>query len=120
MNLRFQLNRIIDFYRRNGFTKTTKKIFTKIWNKISKSSAQKKLEQEENNNYQTWIKENEPSLEELESRLRGRGTETEDVILKRLNQANEDLEMKKYYQYHVVNVTVEKAVEDIKNIVLNH
>ena len=61
-----------------------------------------------------------PSLEELESRLRGRGTETEDVILKRLNQANEDLEMKKYYQYHVVNVTVEKAVEDIKNIVLNH
>lgn len=61
-----------------------------------------------------------PSIEELEKRLRGRQTESEEVILKRLNQAHEDLEMKKYYQYHVVNDTVEKAVNDIKNIILNH
>lgn len=60
-----------------------------------------------------------PSIEELEKRLRGRKTETEDVILKRLNQAKEDLEMKKYYQYHVVNTTVEEAVHQISNIILN-
>lgn len=59
-----------------------------------------------------------PSIEELERRLRGRNTETEEVILKRLTQAHEDLKMKEHYQYHVVNNTVEAAVEEISNIIL--
>lgn len=61
-----------------------------------------------------------PSLEELENRLRGRQTETEEVILKRLATAKEELKMKDHYQYNVVNTTVEKAVEEISNIILNH
>lgn len=60
-----------------------------------------------------------PSLEELEKRLRGRQTETEDVIIKRLAQAKDDLEMKKYYQYHVTNDTVQRAVEEISSIILS-
>lgn len=67
MNLMLQVNRAVDFYRKNGFLETAKKICNKCWNKITKSSKQKKLEKEENENYRIWIKENEPNLEELES-----------------------------------------------------
>lgn len=61
-----------------------------------------------------------PSIEELEKRLRGRQTETEEVIVKRLAQAHDDLAMKNHYQYHVVNDTVENTVNEIKEIILNH
>lgn len=33
-----------------------------------------------------------PSMEELEKRLRGRGTETEEAVLKRLKNAKEELD----------------------------
>ena len=61
-----------------------------------------------------------PSIEELEKRLRGRQTDTEKVIVKRLAQAHDDLAMKNHYQYHVVNDTVENTVNEIKEIILNH
>lgn len=54
-----------------------------------------------------------PSVEELESRLRGRGTETEEVILRRLERAKEEMELSKDYDYIVVNDTVEECVKDI-------
>ncbi len=54
-----------------------------------------------------------PSVEELESRLRGRGTETEEVILKRLERAKEEMKLSKDYDYIVVNDTVEECVKDI-------
>lgn len=57
-----------------------------------------------------------PSMEELESRLRGRGTETEDVILQRLARAKEELLQMKNYDYIVVNNSVEEAAEQIRNI----
>ena len=44
-----------------------------------------------------------PSDEILESRLRGRGTDDEDVILKRLINARRELEMAEYYDYRVKN-----------------
>ncbi|MFI3324754.1 MAG: guanylate kinase [Clostridia bacterium] len=58
-----------------------------------------------------------PSLEVLEQRLRGRGTENEDTIQKRLNTAKQEMETVKDYDYLVINNTVKDAVEEIKAIV---
>jgi len=58
-----------------------------------------------------------PSFEELESRLRGRKTESEDVILKRLNQAAREREASKKYDYVIVNDTIENTVKRIEEIV---
>ncbi|WP_439710204.1 guanylate kinase, partial [Adlercreutzia caecimuris] len=44
-----------------------------------------------------------PSLEELESRLRGRGTETEEAIARRLETARVELNEKMKYDYTLVN-----------------
>ncbi len=44
-----------------------------------------------------------PDAETLEARLRGRGTETEDVIKRRLARAREELEYLPYYDYVIVN-----------------
>ena len=57
-----------------------------------------------------------PSMEELENRLRGRGTDTEEVILQRLARAKEELLQMKNYDYIVVNNSVEEAAEQIRNI----
>lgn len=57
-----------------------------------------------------------PSLEVLEKRLRGRGTETEAVIEKRLAAAREEIPCVRDYDYAVINDTVEQAVLDIKAI----
>lgn len=58
-----------------------------------------------------------PSMEELETRLRGRGTETEEIILQRLARAKEELLQMKDYDYIVVNNSVEEAAEQIRNII---
>lgn len=44
-----------------------------------------------------------PSAKELESRLRGRGTETEEVICDRLKRASEEAEFMDQYDYILVN-----------------
>ena len=61
-----------------------------------------------------------PSLEELERRLRGRGTEEESVIRARLEQAKEELQYKDKYQYRVVNDRLEQAVGEVLDIVNQH
>ncbi len=58
-----------------------------------------------------------PSLEELESRLRGRHTETEEAIQKRLASIKAEIENSKHYDYVIVNDTVENAVNCLKNII---
>ena len=58
-----------------------------------------------------------PSLEELERRLRSRGTETEDVIRERLETAIDELKIAPFYKYQVVNGELEKAIGDILDIV---
>ena len=58
-----------------------------------------------------------PSFEELESRLRGRKTESEDVIQKRLNQAAREREASKKYDYVIVNDTISETVKRIEGIV---
>ena len=58
-----------------------------------------------------------PSLEELEQRLRGRHTEDEETIQKRLAQVKIELERSKKYDYVVINDNVDRAVEEIESIV---
>lgn len=53
------------------------------------------------------------SMDELERRLRQRGTESQDAIQRRLAVARHELQMADHYEYQVVNVTVPQAVEEI-------
>ena len=57
-----------------------------------------------------------PSTEELEKRLRGRHTEDEETIQKRLAQVKIELERSQKYDYTVINDSVERAVEEIEKI----
>lgn len=56
------------------------------------------------------------SLAELERRLRGRGTETEERIQKRLSTARHELELAPRYRYQVINDTVPQTVQEICEI----
>ena len=56
------------------------------------------------------------SLAELERRLRSRGTEDEEVIQRRLAVARRELAAGALYRYQVVNDTVERAVDQISEI----
>ena len=58
-----------------------------------------------------------PSMEELEKRLIGRGTESQDKIDMRLNRAKEEFDIIDKYDYIIINETVQKAVDDINCIV---
>ena len=53
------------------------------------------------------------SLEELERRLRGRATDTEDSILRRLEVARREMSMKDRYQFEIINGQMDQAVDDI-------
>lgn len=55
-------------------------------------------------------------MAELECRLRGRGTESEEAIERRLGVARRELQLADRYQYQVVNDTVAKAVDEISHI----
>jgi len=57
-----------------------------------------------------------PSREELERRIRGRGTDSEEVIEKRLRHAAAEIELSSHYMHQVVNQDVAQAVTDIKKI----
>jgi len=57
-----------------------------------------------------------PSLEELKSRIEGRGTETADSLARRLKNAVAEIKIGLEYDYAVVNDTIDNAVEQIKAI----
>ena len=59
-----------------------------------------------------------PSLEELKSRIEGRGTDSKEVILRRMESAYEELNYAFQYDYVVVNDHVDTATEKIKHIIL--
>ncbi len=59
------------------------------------------------------------SLEELEHRLRSRGTENEEAIQRRLSVARRELQLAGRYEYQVVNDTVPRAVDEICSILQN-
>jgi len=64
-----------------------------------------------------------PSMEELERRLRGRGTETEDAVLKRLENARTEMAKKDvdgFFDAVIVNDDVDKAYEALKAVIAAH
>lgn len=58
-----------------------------------------------------------PSAEELKKRLIGRGTETMEVIEQRMKRATEEAEEMDSYDYILVNDDLDKAVEDLHNLI---
>lgn len=56
------------------------------------------------------------SIEQLEGRLRGRGTETEEATRRRLEQAEHELSLADRYRYQVVNGDLDQAVRRISDI----
>lgn len=57
-----------------------------------------------------------PTISELECRLRRRGTETEEVIAKRLAIAANEYRNVRDYDYIIINDTVENAVEKLQAV----
>ena len=58
-----------------------------------------------------------PSRAELERRLRGRGTDTEEVIVRRLGEAADDMGHWREFDYVVVNDVFECALDQLSAIV---
>jgi guanylate kinase len=59
-----------------------------------------------------------PTLDELEQRIIGRGTETTESVHKRMNAAHDELQLMEKYDYVVVNDVVEQACERIQSILI--
>lgn len=58
-----------------------------------------------------------PSFEELQLRLRGRGTEDEEVISERLRTAEQELQSKDLFDYVVINDDVDRAADEVLSII---
>ena len=59
-----------------------------------------------------------PSMEVLKERLIGRGTESIDRINERLKIAEEEMKQINFYDYVVINDDLEKATNEVKDIIL--
>ncbi|MAK14984.1 MAG: guanylate kinase [Proteobacteria bacterium] len=59
-----------------------------------------------------------PSYNILKSRLKKRGTESEDSIIMRLSAAKEEISKYPFYDFLVLNDDFENALSDLKNIIL--
>lgn len=60
-----------------------------------------------------------PSVEELERRLRGRGTDAEEVIRKRIDKAEFELSKSSEFDFTVVNDDLQQAVDETVAIITN-
>lgn len=58
-----------------------------------------------------------PDFSELEKRLRGRGTDTEESIIKRLERAKDEFKYIENYDYLILNDSIENAAQRFFNIV---
>lgn len=58
-----------------------------------------------------------PTVEELENRLRSRGTETEAVIKERMDRAKEECRYMEKYDYIVVNDDLETCVQNVHELI---
>ena len=60
-----------------------------------------------------------PSVEVLKERLIERGTEDLETIENRLRIAENELKQINFYDYVVVNDNLDKAINDVRNIIIN-
>jgi guanylate kinase len=58
-----------------------------------------------------------PSLNDLRTRLINRGTDSEERITKRLDRLSVELEYKSNFEHNVVNDNLDRAVDEIMNII---
>ena len=58
-----------------------------------------------------------PSMEELEKRLRGRETDSDEAITKRLKNAEKEMEHAVHYAYQIVNDNLDTAYEELKRAI---
>lgn len=58
-----------------------------------------------------------PSIEELEKRLRARGTDSDEVINERIKNARKELENKNKYDHLILNDDVDAAYQKLKTVV---
>lgn len=58
-----------------------------------------------------------PSIEELERRLRSRGTESEESIMKRLGRSAKELEESTKFDITIINDDLDRAVEETKWVI---
>ena len=58
-----------------------------------------------------------PDVAELEKRLRSRGTETEESIAVRLQNARNELEKWAQYDYLIINKEIDKTVDDMEHLI---
>ena len=58
-----------------------------------------------------------PSFEELENRIRHRGTESDEVVKTRLKKAEAEMELKYPYEFIVLNDELERAAEEVREII---
>lgn len=61
-----------------------------------------------------------PSIEVLEERLRRRQTESESSLQRRLQDAKDQLLEKENFDYVVINDDIERAYQEVLNILLNN
>lgn len=61
-----------------------------------------------------------PNMEELEKRIRGRGTEAEEVVQERLAKASREMEMMSNYKYVICNDDADLAADIIRVIIRRH
>ena len=60
-----------------------------------------------------------PSIDILRERLINRGTEDLDTINNRLKIASDELKQVDFYDYVIVNDDLDKAIDDVKSIILD-
>ena len=58
-----------------------------------------------------------PSPEVLESRLRGRGQDSEEVVARRLAAAREEIAHVSEYEYVIINEDFNRAAQDLRSII---
>lgn len=58
-----------------------------------------------------------PSIEVLKNRLSKRGSETDDILDKRLKRAEKEMEYAEHFDYSIVNDDLETAYAEIKTII---
>lgn len=58
-----------------------------------------------------------PSIDELEQRLRGRGTDSEEAIKGRLTRARQEYLEADFYDYIIINDDIDKAATELTSII---
>jgi guanylate kinase len=58
-----------------------------------------------------------PTMDDLRERIKGRGTETEETIIHRLDAAADELKQIQHYDYVVINDEVERACDRLEAII---